>query len=353
MTATSDLHGAERSLERAVERRLRAAHLDRLAREAQRRHVLFVNEQASRVGHAHDRLRHHLLDLRRSHERQSAGEVGLTQSALKLRQARATATQVDPSRKLTRFREFLEHQLYPGSPNGDIFADDEVDFAALLDRSALRKVDLDFLRPPEREIEPIGQRLCEGATAKRKHACRVDAALAHQRYVGRPATDVDEQRARLADLLLVETARHGIRLGDYSEQLQVELARHALQRAEVDQRRERIERAEADVAALETDGVSYRVSVDGRARHRRVHQPDVDVPQARFPRNRTLRFAQRIAFDAFEHALELDVGDWLIRLLALVRARCREPLDELAGDADYDLGRAEAGHLFSFLERDL
>ena len=39
-------------------------------------------------------------------------------------------------------------------------------------------------------------------------------------------------------------------------------------------------------------------------------------------------------------------------MLALLGVDRREALDELAGDADDDLRRAEAGHLLGFLERD-
>ena len=45
----------------------------------------------------------------------------------------------------------------------------------------------------------------------------------------------------LADLVAAEDARDGVRLGDDLEQLEVELARDALERAEVDERRERVE----------------------------------------------------------------------------------------------------------------
>ena len=117
--------------------------------------------------------------------------------------------------------------------------------------SALGEVDLDLLGPRERQLEPIGERLGESPAAEREHARALDAALAHERDVGRAAADVDEQRAGLLDLLVVHAARHGVRLGDDRDQLQVEHARHGLQRAKVDQRRERVEDADPDVAALE------------------------------------------------------------------------------------------------------
>ena len=46
------------------------------------------------------------------------------------------------------------------------------------------------------------------------------------------------------------------------------------------------------------------------------------------------------------------LGDRLVRALALLAVGRREALDQLAGDADDDLARPEAGHLLGFLERD-
>ena len=172
----------------------------------------------------------------------------------------------------------------------------------VLDLDAAREVDLELLRARERQLQPIGQGLGEGATAEREHARPLDAALADQRHVRRAATDVDEQRARLLDLLATDAARDGIRLGDDREQLEVELAGDALQRAEVDQRRERVEDADPHVAALEADRVRDRVAVDGGAGDRRVDEPDVDVGQARLPGDRPLGVAHRLALDAVDQA---------------------------------------------------
>ncbi len=102
--------------------------------------------------------------------------------------------------------------------------------------------------------------------------------------VGRPAADVDEERAGLPDLLGAEDPGDRVRLGDDLEQLEVELAGHALERAEVDERRERVEDADLHVAALEADRVGHRVAVDAGRGDRGVDEPDVDVGQARSPR---------------------------------------------------------------------
>ena len=153
-----------------------------------------------------------------------------------------------------------------------------------LDIEAARVVDLERLRAWERQIHPIRDRLREGATAEREHPCPFDAALSNESDVGRPAADVDEQRARLADLVVAQHARHGIRLGDDLEQLEVELGRYALERPEMDQWRERVEDPDLDVATLEADRVRQGVAVDRGRRHRRVDEADVDVRQARSPK---------------------------------------------------------------------
>jgi len=56
-----------------------------------------------------------------------------------------------------------------------------------------------------------------------------------------PPPTSSEERTALADLLAVEDAGYGIWLGDDGDQLEVELRGHGLQRADVDQRRERVE----------------------------------------------------------------------------------------------------------------
>ncbi len=213
-------------------------------------------------------------------------------------------------------------------------------------------VDLERLGPRERQVQPVGEALGERPAAEREHPRALDAALADQRDVRRPAADVDEQRPGLADLVAAEDPRDRVRLGDDLEQLEVELRCHALQRAEVDQRRERVEDPDLDVAALEADRVGQRVAVDRGAGHRGVDEPDVDVRQPGLPGDRPLGLVERLALDDVDELLELGLGDRLVGLLALLAVGRGEALDQLAGDADDDLGRAEAGHLLGFLERD-
>ena len=134
------------------------------------------------------------------------------------------------------------------------------------DRQAAGVVHLERLGPREGQVEPVGDRLGEGATAEGEHARALDAALADERDVRRAAADVDEQGPRLAQLLAAEHAGDGVRLGDDLEQLEVELAGHALERAEVDERCERVEDADLDVAALEADRVRERRSRRSRRR---------------------------------------------------------------------------------------
>ena len=120
----------------------------------------------------------------------------------------------------------------------------------------------------------------------------------------------------------------------------------------MDERGERVEDPDLHVAALEPDRVRQGVAVDRGADDRRVDEPDVDVRQAGLPRDRPLRLAERLALDGVDQLLELGLGDRLVRPLALLAVVRREALDELAGDADDDLARPEAGHLLGLLERD-
>ena len=74
--------------------------------------------------------------------------------------------------------------------------------------------------------------------------------------------------------------------------------------------------------------------------------------QAGLPGDRPLGLAQRLALDVVDELLELVLGDRLVGLLAFLAVGRREALDELAGDADDDLARPEAGHLLGLLEGD-
>src|SRR4029079_10743336 len=154
------------------------------------------------------------------------------------------------------------------------------------------------------------------------------------------------------DVVAAEDAGDRVRLGDDLEQIEGELAGHALQRPEVDEWRERVEDPDLDVAALEADRIGQRVAVDRGARDGGVDQPDVDVRQACLPGGRPLGLVQRLALDGVDELLELGLRDRLVGPLALLAVGRREALDQLAGDADDDLGRAKAGHLLGFLERD-
>ena len=120
----------------------------------------------------------------------------------------------------------------------------------------------------------------------------------------------------------------------------------------MDERGERVEDPDLHVAALEPDRVRQRVAVDRRPDDRRVDEPDVDVRQAGLPGDRALGLAQRLALDDVDQLLELRLGDRLVGALALLAVGRREALDELAGDADDDLARPEAGHLLGLLEGD-
>src|SRR4249919_2264062 len=105
--------------------------------------------------------------------------------------------------------------------------------------------------------------------------------------------------------------------------------------------RERVEDPDLDVATLEADRVGQRVAVDRGSGHGRVDEPDVDVRQPGLPRDRALRLMERLALDDVDELLELALGDRLVGSLALLAVGRGEPLDQLAGDADDDLGRTE------------
>ena len=64
-----------------------------------------------------------------------------------------------------------------------------------------------------------------------------------------------------------------------------------------------------------------------------------------------LGLAEGLLLDAVDQLDELRVVDRDPGLLALLRERRREALDQLAGDADHHLRRPEPGHLLGFLER--
>ena len=128
------------------------------------------------------------------------------------------------------------------------------------------------------------------------------------------------------------------------------MRRDALEGTEVNERRERVEDPDLDVAALEADGIGQRVAVDRGAGHRRMDEPDIDLRQTRLPGDRALCLHQRLALDGIDESLELGLGDRLVGLLALLAVGGREALYQLPGDPDDDLGRAEAGHLLGFLE---
>ena len=76
----------------------------------------------------------------------------------------------------------------------------------------------------------------------------------------------------------------------------------------MDERRERVEDPDLDVAALEADRVGERVAVDRGAGDRRVDEPDVDVGQAGLPGDRPLGLAERLALDAVDELLELGLA---------------------------------------------
>ena len=144
---------------------------------------------------------------------------------------------------------------------------------------------------------------------EREHARALDAALRTSATSVVPPPTSMNSAPGLADLVAVQAPRHCVRLGDDGHQLQVEHAGDGLQRPQVDQRRERVEDADAHVAALEADRVGDRVAVDGGAGHGGVDEPDVDVRQAGLPGDGPLGLVHRLALDAVDELLQLRVAD--------------------------------------------
>ena len=90
----------------------------------------------------------------------------------------------------------------------------------------------------------------------------LDPTLADECHVRGPATHVHEERTGLADLVGAEDAGDGVRLGDDLQQLQVQLTRDRLKRAQVNEWSEGVEDPDLDVSALEPDRVGQGVAVD-------------------------------------------------------------------------------------------
>ncbi len=82
----------------------------------------------------------------------------------------------------------------------------------------------------------------------------------------------------------------------------------------MDQRRERVEHADAHVAALEADRVGHGVAIDGRPGDRGVDQPDIDAGQTGLPGDRPLGLQQRLALDSLDELVQLLLRDGRVRL---------------------------------------
>src|SRR5438093_9226967 len=83
-----------------------------------------------------------------------------------------------------------------------------------------------------------------------------------------------------------------------------------------------------------------------------MDQAHVDALQAGLPGDRTLRLAHRLALHALDELAQLRLRDGQVGLQPLLVDDGREALHELAGNADHDLLRPEAGHLLGLLEGD-
>ena len=196
----------------------------------------------------------------------------------------------------------------------------------------------------EREAEALRQALREGAAAEREHLRAADAPAAHERDVGRPAADVDEDRAAVAELARIQARGHGIRLGDHAEQVERQRVGDRLERPEVDHRREGVEQVQLDLGAGEADGVADRIAVDLHLDDRRVDEAHVEPIHPGLPADPLLGLAQRRLLGAGHEPLELGLAERRARVVATHGGRAGGSLHELAGDADDRRRRPPSRH---------
>ena len=120
----------------------------------------------------------------------------------------------------------------------------------------------------------------------------------------------------------------------------------------MDQRRERVEDPDLDVAALEADRVRQRVAVDRGPGDGRVHEPDVDVRQPGLPGDRPLGLAEGLALDAVDQLLELGLDDRLVGPLPLLLWVVVKPFTSSPAMPITTWLGSKPGHLLGLLERD-
>src|SRR5207237_3708463 len=105
--------------------------------------------------------------------------------------------------------ELLEDELDARCPDRDVVGHDLADLGRPVAGNATRVVDLQGLGPWEGQVEPIRDRLRERPPAESEHPRAFDPAMADERDIGRGAADIDEQRADLAYLIVIEDAGNG------------------------------------------------------------------------------------------------------------------------------------------------
>ena len=167
----------------------------------------------------------------------------------------SAAAEIDAAGQQVARGQLLEHQLHAGRPDRHVVGDDTRHVGAVGHRHAAGVVHLDFLGPRKRQVQAVRDRFRERAATEGEHARALDAAVPDARHVRGAAADVDEESARLQDLIARHDAGHGVRLGNDLDQLQIQLLGHALQRAEMNERREGVEDADLDVAARNPTGL--------------------------------------------------------------------------------------------------
>src|SRR5205807_9312538 len=136
------------------------------------------------------------------------------------------------------------------------------------------------------------QSRAEGAPAELDRWRRLDAAVAHKRYVGGAAADIDEEPALAPRFLAGASKRERIRLCDRGCKLEVELPHDRVDGVNVSYRRECVEDGDLEVLAREADRVGHRIAVDSDVGDGRMDEARLQLAIAPFELEEVLRLAQ-------------------------------------------------------------
>src|SRR5437588_9610896 len=148
----------------------------------------------------------------------------------------------------------------------------------------------------------------ERSPAEVEHPGAFDAAVAQQRDVGRAAADVYKDAALLPRLVPGRRAGQRVGLRHGGDQLEIKLPDDRLDRADLRDRRERVEYRHLERAALEADRVRDRVAVDPHLGDGRVDKARLELAVAPLQLQQVLRLSQGAPLDELEEILELRLA---------------------------------------------